>query len=107
MFNLTSEEVGRISQISFVLEPIAEKPGLTTRTKDLNSNLKLENFLVAGINVGKSFEKLAQRILSIDIPNKLPVTYDLFLDDTDGTTQILDNVEENSYTPEDLLLEVT
>jgi len=75
-FNLTSEEVGRISQISFVLEPIAEKPGLTTRTKDLNSNLKLENFLVAGINVGDAFRKLAERIYE---NNNLPITYDLAL----------------------------
>ncbi len=35
------------------------------------------------------------------------VTYDLFLDSDDGTTQILSGVEENKYTPTDLMLEVT
>jgi len=73
---LSPNEVARIVQVAFVLEPIVDKIGLTTRYSDFNKNLKLENFLVAGINVGDSFRELAERIYK---SNNLPITYDLAL----------------------------
>ena len=39
--HISPNEIARIAQIAFVLEPIANKPGLTTRYTDKNKNLKL------------------------------------------------------------------
>ena len=73
---ISPNEIARIAQIAFVLEPIANKPGLTTRYADRNRNLKLENFLVAGINTGDSFRELAKRVYE---SKDLPITYDIAL----------------------------
>ena len=73
---ISPNEIARIAQIAFVLEPIANKPGLTTRYTDKNNNLKLENFLVAGINTGDSFRELAKRVYE---SKDLPITYDIAL----------------------------
>ncbi len=45
------------------LEPLAKKPGLTTRWQDASSGAKLEHFIVAGVNSSWSFYDLADRIL--------------------------------------------
>ena len=73
---LSSNEISRIAQLAFVLEPIANKPGLTTRYSNKNNNLKLENFLTAGINIGDAFRELAERIYKC---KDLPITYDIAL----------------------------
>ena len=73
---MSPDEIARIAQLAFVLEPIANKPGLTTRYSDKNRNLKLENFLVAGINIGDAFRELAERVYKC---KELPITYDIAL----------------------------
>lgn len=45
------------------LEPLAKKPGLTTRRQDASPGRKLEYFIVAGVNSSWSFYDLADRIL--------------------------------------------
>jgi triphosphoribosyl-dephospho-CoA synthetase len=45
------------------LEPLAKKPGLTTRWQDASSGTKLEYFIVAGVNSCWPFFDLADRIL--------------------------------------------
>jgi len=56
------KELRRRVQISFALEPIDDKPGLTNRFEDFNENTKLKFFLMASINVGQAFEELATRL---------------------------------------------
>ena len=65
-------EVRRYVQLASVLEPIAEKNGCTTRSKDLCEFQKLEYFLTAGVNIGDAFEDLASRL-----PGFPCLTYDL------------------------------
>lgn len=45
-----------------VLEPIPEKVGCTTRKHDLRPTTRLEHFIIAGVNIGWDFYKLAERI---------------------------------------------
>jgi triphosphoribosyl-dephospho-CoA synthetase len=45
------------------LEPLAKKPGLTTRWQDASPGTKLEYFIVAGVNSSWPFFDLADRIL--------------------------------------------
>lgn len=45
-----------------VLEPIPEKVGCTTRTKDLKPSTRLEHFIIAGVNIGLDFYNLSERI---------------------------------------------
>lgn len=45
------------------LEPLAKKPGLTTRWQDASPATKLEYFIVSGVNSSWSFFDLADRIL--------------------------------------------
>ncbi len=73
---ISNLEVARIAQMAFILEPISNKPGLTTRYTNKNRNLKLENFLVAGLNIGDSFRELSDRISNC---KTLPITYDIAL----------------------------
>ena len=73
---ISPNEIARITQLAFILEPIANKPGLTHRYSDKNSHLKIENFLVAGINIGDAFRELAERIYKC---KDLPITYDIAL----------------------------
>jgi len=71
-------------------EPVNSEPQLELQYPEDSSNVLEVSLVWAGFDADDDL-----------------VTYDLFLDDNDGSTQILDGVEENSYTPEDLLLEVT
>ena len=48
--------------LSSVLEPIPEKKGCTTRKEDWQDKSKLEYFLISGVNVGRVFYELAERI---------------------------------------------
>lgn len=62
--------------LASVLEPIPLKDGCTTRLKDYKDKSKLEYFLIAGVNIGKVFYELAERIESNDL--KQPsLLYDL------------------------------
>ena len=58
---LTARDVRRYVQLAGVLEPLSEKPGCTTRTKDLPGQ-KLEYFVTAAVNIGDVFEDLANRL---------------------------------------------
>lgn len=71
---ITARDVRRFVQLATVLEPIAEKEGCTTRTKDICEFQKLEYFLTAGVNIGDAFEDLTHRIYGIGFPCQ---TYDL------------------------------
>lgn len=59
---LNQSEVRRYIQIACALEPISYKKGCTNRYYDITPTLKIENFIVAGINIGDAFEDLAKRI---------------------------------------------
>lgn len=48
--------------LSCVLEPIPEKDGCTTRTKDWQEKSKLEYFLISGVRIGPAFYELIERI---------------------------------------------
>lgn len=62
--------------LASVLEPIPEKEGCTTRLKDCKDKSKLEFFLIAGVNIGKVFYELAERIKSNNLKQP-PLLYDL------------------------------
>lgn len=48
--------------LASVLEPIPEKKGCTTRKNDWQDKSKLEYFLISGVNIGRVFYELAERI---------------------------------------------
>ncbi len=62
MKRIKSEQVLRNVCMASVLEPIPEKVGCTTRKKDLKPTTRLEHFIIAGVNIGWDFYKLAERI---------------------------------------------
>ena len=66
--NLTPNEVRRFVQLAGVLEPLSEKEGCTTRTRDLNEFQRLEYFLAAAVNIGDAFENLTSRIQHNEFP---------------------------------------
>lgn len=53
------DETARLVALAAVLEPIADKAGCTTRFADISRHLKLEYFVVGGINIGQELGKLA------------------------------------------------
>jgi hypothetical protein len=55
---LTSKAVGLLVQRALCLEALADKSGCTTRYVDLEGR-PLEDFIIAGINVGPLFEQFA------------------------------------------------
>lgn len=59
---IKSEQVLRNVCMASVLEPIPEKVGCTTRKNDLKPTTRLEHFIIAGVNIGWDFYKLAERI---------------------------------------------
>jgi hypothetical protein len=65
---ITPRDVRRYVQLASVIEPISEKKGCTTRSKDLCEYQKLEYFLTAGVNIGDAFEDLAHKIQDIGFP---------------------------------------
>lgn len=48
--------------LASILEPIPEKKGCTTRKNDWQDKSKLEYFLISGVNVGRVFYELVERI---------------------------------------------
>jgi len=71
-------DIRRYIQIACALEPISYKKGCTTRYYDITPTLKIENFIVAGINIGDAFEELARRIIKNNDPSQ-NIYYDLCL----------------------------
>jgi hypothetical protein len=67
---LSAQDFGVLVQKAFVLEAIADKPGCTTRYKDLEGK-PLEDFIIAGLNVGPSFEAFAKRWLDDPKENEI------------------------------------
>jgi hypothetical protein len=60
---LTSQTVGLLVQRALCLEALADKEGCTTRYVDLEGR-PLEDFIIAGINVGPTMQLFAQDWLS-------------------------------------------
>lgn len=79
--------------LALALEPLAEKKGCTTRTIDLQQNLKLVDFQAAAINTGPYFHALAERIYKSRAQPKY--FYDLCLNAIQGSTHNLENKKTN------------
>lgn len=60
--NYDSLDIMHYVILSSVLEPIPEKVGCTTRKNDWQDKSKLEYFLIAGVNIGRIFYELVERI---------------------------------------------
>ena len=59
--NYDPSEIRRLIQISFALEPLDDKPGLTNREQDFNKHTKLQYFITGAVNIGDAFAELATR----------------------------------------------
>src|SRR3989338_3549178 len=55
-------ETARQIMIASALEPISNKTGCTGRARNVSRHLKLEYFIVGGINLGDAFRVLAERL---------------------------------------------
>lgn len=62
--------------LSSVLEPLPEKIGCTTRKIDWQEKSKLEYFLISGVNIGRVFYELSERIRNNNY-NQPDLIYDL------------------------------
>lgn len=60
--NYDSLDIMHYVILASVLEPIPEKKGCTTRKNDWQDKSKLEYFLISGVNIGRVFYELAERI---------------------------------------------
>lgn len=58
---LTPDDIQDLVTIAFCLEPLADKPGCTTRFVDLPGK-PLTDFVIAGINSGRHFRALAKDV---------------------------------------------
>ncbi len=68
----TPRETARLVMLSAALEPLSDKAGCTTRFTDVSRHLKLEYLVTGAINIGESFEKLAEAVdfrRRVRIPN--------------------------------------
>lgn len=63
MHELTSDQVQKCVEISFVLEPVLDKKDCTTRYVDLDHK-PLADFLIAAINVSNVFQEYAKSVSS-------------------------------------------
>ncbi|OGZ10225.1 MAG: hypothetical protein A3D65_03975 [Candidatus Lloydbacteria bacterium RIFCSPHIGHO2_02_FULL_50_13] len=72
---INPHEIQRLTTLALVAEPLAEKDGCATRTKDLSEDLKLTHFLAVAVNSGEYFYELAQRV--VDEGGQPKVFYDL------------------------------
>lgn len=76
----TPRETGRKIMLATALEPMSDKIGCTTRYSNISRHLKLEHFVMSGINIGEAFEKLAEEMdKSGKTGSILPVIYDTAL----------------------------
>ena len=60
--NYSSLDIMHYVILASVLEPIPEKKGCTTRKNDWQDKSKLEYFLISGVNIGRVFYELVERI---------------------------------------------
>ncbi|MCI8466865.1 MAG: hypothetical protein HFI08_01530 [Bacilli bacterium] len=60
--NYNSLDIMHYVILASILEPIPEKKGCTTRKNDWQNKSKLEYFLISGVNIGRVFHELAERI---------------------------------------------
>lgn len=60
--NYSSLDIVHYIILASILEPIPEKKGCTTRKNDWQDKSKLEYFLISGVNIGKAFYELIERI---------------------------------------------
>lgn len=60
--NYDSLDIMHYVILASILEPIPEKIGCTTRKNDWQEKSKLEYFLISGVNIGKVFYELSERI---------------------------------------------
>ena len=70
-------ETARQIMVATALEPISNKTGCTDRTVNVSRHLKLEYFIVGGINLGDAFFAFAERLLFFGAKHGL--VYDLAL----------------------------
>jgi|MDSZ01.1.fsa_nt_gb hypothetical protein len=56
-----AKDIARMAQIALAIEPIPDKEGLTTRYVDCVDSLKLEYFIIGGINSGMHVQELMER----------------------------------------------
>lgn len=68
----TPRETGRLVMLAASLEPMSDKIGCTTRYSNISRHLKLEHFVIAGINIGNAFEELAKNVEAHDDTCGLP-----------------------------------
>jgi putative nucleotidyltransferase with HDIG domain len=68
-------EVRRYIELALSLEPVSEKHGCTTRSRDKNPHSRFEYFLAGAINIGEAFEDLASRVIAAQ--GHQPLVYDL------------------------------
>jgi len=89
MNNPDSHEVARQVVMALVLEPLAEKGGCTTRLVDLDSSIRLQHLQAAGVNVGRYFYEIAERV---QVAGGQPDSYfDVALEALGGSIANLDN----------------
>lgn len=60
--NVNPFEVARQVTLALVLEPLSDKEGCTTRSQDLNENIRLQHLQASAINSSKFFYQLAERV---------------------------------------------
>lgn len=72
--SVKASEVARAAQLAFVMEPLPEKPGLTSRSRDLFEAVSLDKFIIGGVNIGEAFREVAERIAG---SSDWPMLYDL------------------------------
>lgn len=60
--NLTPQDIRKLAEIAFVLEPILDKKGCTTRYRDIEG-LPLADFLIAAVNIGPVIENYATSVI--------------------------------------------
>jgi len=82
------EEIQRRITLALVLEPLADKPGCTTRYVDLSPEHKLVDFETAAVNAAPYFGELARRIQRTKTQ---PPFYDLCYQALAGSTKNLKN----------------
>lgn len=55
-----SEDIARKFMLASALEPVADKPGCTTRFGDIKESKRLEYFIASGINSGFAIQRIAE-----------------------------------------------
>ncbi|MFH0961586.1 MAG: triphosphoribosyl-dephospho-CoA synthase [archaeon] len=64
-------EIRRLVTLASALEPLSDKPGLTTRHSDISRHLKLPYFVASAINIGDAFEDLAESLAGGTQPDEI------------------------------------